>query len=459
MALAGMSAPTQPAAEPGGRGASSAPGASGWAGAGRALVVIAVVAVLLAGWLTWRAQGGAVSASVVSAGAPLAGAPSPSIAAPAAARRPSSWSRSWARSGDPAWYACPPVPGSGTPSRRPAVFGPAGPRGCSTWPGGLSTASRSPWGSRLPPRRPRRRGRRAGPRRVAAARPARPELRRPDGARDVARSRTRHGTGDPALAQRARPVRHRRPAARGRRHRTQDVRPARPARAGRRSTVTAPDPARGAAPGSAVLVVAALATWAATAAGLVGTALDRPGLVLTAAGSLAAATASAAWRGPALRTAAVPVVLVACCGAVIAVTRVAPLVSGPFPAAAADRAFVSAVVTLSGDPVARDGDVQGSYRTQTPSSRPPRSPRGPGPGVPPPASCRSAWRGCRPVRCPHPAPSLQVSGRLGPGEPLRRSAAYLAADAVSVRVDAPALQQAAQLLRDVVAAQRLRGRG
>ena len=212
--------------------------------------------------------------------------------------------------------------------------------------------------------------------------------------------------------------------------------------------MTAPDPARGAASGSAVLVVAALATWAATAAGLVGTALDRPGLVLTAAGSLAAATASAAWRGPALRTAAVPVVLVACCGAVIAVTRVAPLVSGPLPAAAADRAFVSAVVTLSGDPTARDGDVQGSYRMQdtvvatatisswTRAGHPSTSE----------LPIRLAWLPTGPL--PAPGTSLQVSGRLGPGEPLRRSAAYLAADAVSVRVDAPALQQGAQLLRD-----------
>ena len=59
---------------------------------------------------------------------------------------------------------------------------------------------------------------------------------------------------------------------------------------------------------------------------------------------------------------------------------------------------------------------------------------------------RLAWLPTGPL--PAPGTSLQVSGRLGPGEPLRRSAAYLAADAVSVRVDAPALQQGAQLLRE-----------
>ncbi len=88
MALAGMSAPTQPAAEPEDVAPAPRPEPAAGAGAGRALVVIAVVAVLLAGWLTWRAQGGAVSASVVSAGAPFAGAPSPSIAVPPASAEP-----------------------------------------------------------------------------------------------------------------------------------------------------------------------------------------------------------------------------------------------------------------------------------------------------------------------------------------------------------------------------------
>jgi competence protein ComEA len=60
------------AAEPtGGPGPTGAP-ATVRAGAGRALVVLALVAVAVAGWLTWRAQGGDVTATLVSPGVSVA---------------------------------------------------------------------------------------------------------------------------------------------------------------------------------------------------------------------------------------------------------------------------------------------------------------------------------------------------------------------------------------------------
>jgi competence protein ComEA len=53
-------------------------------GLGRALVALAVAAILVAGWLTWRAQGGDTTASVVRAGNPLLGSePSASATGPA----------------------------------------------------------------------------------------------------------------------------------------------------------------------------------------------------------------------------------------------------------------------------------------------------------------------------------------------------------------------------------------
>ena len=54
------------------------------AGLGRALVALAVAAILVAGWLTWRAQGGDTTASIVQAGNPLLGS-EPSASATASA--------------------------------------------------------------------------------------------------------------------------------------------------------------------------------------------------------------------------------------------------------------------------------------------------------------------------------------------------------------------------------------
>lgn len=48
----------------------------------RALLGIALLAVLAAGWLTWRAQGGDLTASLVTAGVPMATAPPVPSAAP-----------------------------------------------------------------------------------------------------------------------------------------------------------------------------------------------------------------------------------------------------------------------------------------------------------------------------------------------------------------------------------------
>lgn len=62
----------EPGADPGDPADPAATAAPVRAAAGRALVVLALVAVALAGWLTWRAQGGDVAATLLSPGVTIA---------------------------------------------------------------------------------------------------------------------------------------------------------------------------------------------------------------------------------------------------------------------------------------------------------------------------------------------------------------------------------------------------
>lgn len=209
-------------------------------------------------------------------------------------------------------------------------------------------------------------------------------------------------------------------------------------------------PGAGTADGSAVVVLAAAAAWAGGAAGLlIGATRATPlGTSLVAAVALVLVLAR---RFGALRAATVPLV-VGLAAAGVAVLRVAPLVTGPFADAAVDRAYVAADVTLTSDPVARQGAVAGSRRTPdrviaaATTNRWYRA----GQWYEQSVSVQLSWT----PGAAAPAvlgERLRVSGRLAPADPLRRSAAFLGADSVLVLDAAPPVQRGAAALRESLA--------
>lgn len=206
-------------------------------------------------------------------------------------------------------------------------------------------------------------------------------------------------------------------------------------------------PRRPSSPGTVVVVAAALAAWAGAGTGVLGCAGGEGRTVAMGCVVLAVGLGALAWVSASLRVTVVPVLLVGVCAAAVGALRVAPLVTGEVPAAAAAGAYVTATVTLTGDPAARSGRVHGSAR---------------GPDKVVAAATLDSWRhagasyvSALPIRLSWgadrsdlpPGTVLHVSGRLVPGDATNRSAALLVADDVSVVADGPHLQQAALQVR------------
>lgn len=200
-------------------------------------------------------------------------------------------------------------------------------------------------------------------------------------------------------------------------------------------------------PGTGVVLAGAGAAWAGAGAGLLLAASGAVGAALAGCAVSTAFTLLLAGVSPPLRRSVAPVLLVGICAAVVAVLRVAPLVAGEVPAAAARGAYVSATLTLTGDPTARAGRVHGSARGQDAVVA---------------AATLEGWRhggltrtSSLPVRLSWagtgsdlaPGTSLRASGRLVAGDPLSRSAALLVADDVVVLAPAPPVQQGALAIR------------
>ncbi len=191
------------------------------------------------------------------------------------------------------------------------------------------------------------------------------------------------------------------------------------------------------------LVAVAAAAWGSAAAGVLGSAAGFAGLLAAAAAGLVVVGLAPALVGRSV----LAVLVVAGCAAGAAVLRTAPLVSGPLPSAAADGAYVTATLVLTGDPVAQQGRTSGSYRSadRVVATADLVQWRRAGAGYASALPVRVAWHDT--LLRPAPGTLLTVRGRIGPDDPLRRSAAYLAAESVTVTAPAPDLQEGAQRLR------------
>jgi competence protein ComEC len=200
-------------------------------------------------------------------------------------------------------------------------------------------------------------------------------------------------------------------------------------------------------PGSVAAVATAAAAWVGAGAGVLVSAAGAVSTVAVVCAIVAGAVIVVAALSAPVRATVAPVLLVGVCAAGVGALRVAPLVAGEVPSAAADGAYVTATVTLTGDPASRSGRVHGSARGQDKVVA---------------AATLNSWRrgglthsSALPIRLSWstarsdlpPGTVLHVSGRLLPGDPTRRSAAFLVADEVAAAETAPAIQQAALSVR------------
>ncbi|MEO8775385.1 MAG: DNA internalization-related competence protein ComEC/Rec2 [Candidatus Nanopelagicales bacterium] len=195
------------------------------------------------------------------------------------------------------------------------------------------------------------------------------------------------------------------------------------------------------------MVATAVAAWIGAGTGVLVAATGAVSAVAVGCAVIGALAGFVAAVFAPTRATVVPVLLVGVCATAVGALRVAPLVTGEVPAAATDGAYVTATVTLIGDPTSRSGRVHGSARGQDKVVA---------------GAVLDSWRrgghtrsSALPIRLSWssvrsdlpPGTVLHVSGRLMPGDAPNRSAAFLVADEVSVVETAPPIQQAALSVR------------